>query len=184
MYETIENVVSKSNDYASTLEIEFIKNSTEGFFKCIPIGKWNDFVDILKNIKKRRGSKGIMFKMTITEYSEDTKEQLTTQNEKVVEQSQVQDNQVEIELLFCRRIIFLLSAKKDSDFTKGLERIEITIENLTDIFNRIAKPFPQDAKIGSARSNMNFEPNQLNILNQVQLFIFLFDVEKRVWKNL
>lgn len=183
-YETIEINLSKNPDYASTLEIEFIKNSTEDFFESIPIEKWNEFVDIAKNMKKRRGNKGLRFKMTITEYIEDTKEIPGQDNEESTQQPQFQDDKQEIELLFCRKIIFLLLFKRDSDFIKGLERIEITIENLTDVFNKIAKSHPQIDEIEFASSNTNLNHSQLSILSQIHLLIFLFDREKRLWKNL
>lgn len=183
-YETIETNISKNPDFASTLEVEFIKNSTEDFFESIPIEKWNEFVDIAKNMKKRRGNKGLKFKMTITEYIEDTKEILTQDKEEFTQQPQFQDDKLEIELLFCRRIIFSLVLKRDSDFIKGLERIEITIENLTDVFNKIAKSPPQIDEIQFPSSNTNLAHNQLSIHNQIHLLVFLFDREKRVWKNL
>lgn len=183
-YETTEINLSKNPEFASTLEIEFVKNITEDFFESIPIGKWNEFVDIAKNMKKRRGNKGLKFKMTITEYIEDTKEILNQYKEESSQQPQLQDDKQEIELLFCRRIIFLLLFKRDSDFIKGLERIEITIENLTDVFNKIAKSHPQIDEVEFASSDTNLDHSQLCIFNQIHLLIFLFDREKRVWKNL
>lgn len=184
-YQTIETNISKSTDYASTLEIEFVKNSNEDFFGSIPIEKWNEFVDITKNIKKRRGNKGLKFKMTITECIEDTKKQVTLEMEEFIQETQSQEDQSEIELLFCRRIIFLLLQKRDSDFIKGLERIEINIENQTDLFNKISEsPFPHEDEVGFATSNMNIDVRQLSIFRQIQLFIFVFDCEKRIWKNL
>jgi len=42
-YELIETEVTKSIDHASTIEIEFVKNSADEFFSCISIEKWNMF---------------------------------------------------------------------------------------------------------------------------------------------
>lgn len=174
-YEQIETNITKNPYFASTLEIEFIKNSKEDFFESIPIEKWNEFVDIIKNIKKRRGNKGLRLKITITEYIEDTRELWTQGDQESIQQTQFLDDKQEIELLFCRRIIFLLLQRGDSDFIKGLERIEITIENLTDVFNKISKSPPPIHEIQFGPSNTNFGKNQLSIFSQIHLFIFVFD---------
>ena len=43
----------------------------------------------------------------------------------------------EVELLFFKRTIFLLVHKIDSEFIKGLERIEVAIENLTELSKKV-----------------------------------------------
>jgi len=55
-YELIETEVTKSIDHASTIEIEFVKNSADEFFSCISIEKWNMLVDIIKNIKHTKNN--------------------------------------------------------------------------------------------------------------------------------
>jgi hypothetical protein len=183
-HDIIETNVSKTPDFASTLEIEFIKNCTEDFFGSIPMGKWSELVEITKNIKKRRGNKGLKLKITITEYLEDTIALSTQGNEKIIEQRQLQYDEVEKELLFCRKLIFLLVEKRDTDFIKGLERIEITIENLTDVLNKIVKSPPLTDEINCEPLNTDIYANQLSTFSQIHLFIFVFDRERRVWKNL
>jgi hypothetical protein len=54
-------------DYASILELEFIKDNQTAFFDFISIDKWAFLIEIIKNIKKRRGKKGLKFKTAITE---------------------------------------------------------------------------------------------------------------------
>jgi hypothetical protein len=183
-HDIIETNVSKTLDFASTLEIEFIKNSTEDFFGSIPMEKWSELVEITKNIKKRRGNKGLKLKIIITDYFEDIREPSTQGNEIFNQQQNPQYDEPEKELLFCRKFIFSLLDKRDTDFIKGLERIEITIENLTDVFNKIAKSFPPIDEIKLEHSDTNILANQLKILSQIQLFIFVFDHGRRVWKNL
>ena len=69
-YEISENPINQNVGYASTLEIEFVKNKDTDFFDCITIEKWTDLVEVIKNIKKRRGRKGLKLKITITDYFE------------------------------------------------------------------------------------------------------------------
>src|SRR6185503_2042595 len=49
------------------------------------------------------------------------------------------DVEREVELLFFKRTIFLLVHKIDSEFIKGLERIEVAIENLTELFKKVSQ---------------------------------------------
>lgn len=179
-YEVNESQIQKNSDYASTLEIEFIKNISDEFFNCMSIDKWSIFVDIIKNIKKRRGNKGLQFRLTITDYFEET-------------QYQNEDVDDKIELLFFRRMIFLLGHKNNNEFIKGLERIEIAIENLAELSKRNKKfydsvsdartttPIDKEGYVHDPVTNQHkhryFETN-------IQLYVFIFDVEKRIWKTL
>ncbi|VFJ13229.1 hypothetical protein [Candidatus Nitrosocosmicus franklandus] len=129
IYVVIESEIQKNSSYASILEIEFIKNVSEEFFNCISIDRWNLFVDVIKNIRKRRGSKGLRFKLIITECFEQNQ-----YGDEVIDKESsnfdTNDTEDEIELLFCRRMIYLLGNKNHNEFTKGVERIEISIENI------------------------------------------------------
>jgi len=49
------------------------------------------------------------------------------------------DIEREVELLFFKRTIFLLMHKIDSEFIKGLERIEVAIENFTELSKKISR---------------------------------------------
>src|SRR5919112_2838337 len=66
-YSVDENEIEHDYEYASILEIEFIKDEKIPFFEFIPIDKWSTLVEIIKNVKKRRGKKGLKFKSIITE---------------------------------------------------------------------------------------------------------------------
>ncbi len=134
-YYISENSINQDVGYASTLEIEFVKNKDTDFFDCITIEKWTDLVGVIKNIKKRRGRKGLKLKITITDYfeSEDTIDVNVH-----VKNSEDADTKREVELLFFKRTIFLLVHKIDSEFIKGLERIEVAIENLTELFKKVS----------------------------------------------
>lgn len=191
-YEVVETDGRKNDEYASNLEIEFVKNVKFEFFSCISIEKWNIFVDVIKNIKKRRGNKGLKFKMTITDYIEDS----GSNDHNIVDNSNSKESrsneEVEIELLFYRRIIFLLGHKNQNEFVKGVERIEITIENMTEIFN-------QTNKFGASFDNEQIKKSNYNNPcssqtksfkeykqweEKIQLYVFVFDYDKRIWKAL
>lgn len=190
-YDLTESEVQKNSSYASILEIEFIKNISDEFFTCIPIGKWNLFVDVIKNIKKRRGNKGLKFRLSITEYFEENQypdEIITEKNT-----SQNTDNkEVEIELLFFRRMIFLLGHKNNEEFIKGVERIEIAIENITELFNQTKKIngslaeslFNKPSSEENASSRMIHEKKHIHLETNIQLYVFIFDYSKRIWKPL
>lgn len=187
-YELIEKDISKNNDYASTLEIEFIKNVTEEFFTAISIEKWNNFIEILKNIKKRRGNKGLKFKVTISDYIEDIRNEKSPEKAMPTQEEKMDIEQNEIELLYCKRIIFVLLNKRDSDFIKGLERIEIAIENLTEAFNKVFRSLSHHKEMNIKENKKiefeKIENHQLVLIDQIKLFIFLFDSEKRIWRNI
>ncbi|WP_458744046.1 hypothetical protein [Candidatus Nitrosocosmicus sp. T] len=191
-YEVLENPLNQNVGYASTLEIEFVKNKETEFFDCIPIEKWTDLVEVIKNIKKRRGKKGLKLRITITDYFE-SGEAINTN--KYVKSSDGTDNKREIELLFFKRTIFLLVHKIDSEFIKGLERIEIAIENITELFRKltqssVSKDHQKKDRYGFDNTNYyhslngDYEWTIGNGENWIQMQIFLFDDKKRVWKNL
>jgi len=192
-YYVLENPLNQNVGYASTLEIEFLKNKDTDFFDCITIEKWTDLVGVIKNIKKRRGRKGLKLKITIADYfeSEDTADvKVSDKNDDET------DVEREVELLFFKRTIFLLVNKIDSEFIKGLERIEVAIENLTELFKKISRStIPEDQY---ERNNHEYGIVELyhhsihnkyykplgNGESEVQMQIFLFDDKKRIWKNL
>ncbi len=191
-YYVLENPINQNVGYASTLEIEFLKNKDTDFFDCITIEKWTDLVGVIKNIKKRRGRKGLKLKITITDYfeSEDTIDVNVH-----IKNSDDADTEREVELLFFKRTIFLLVLKIDSEFIKGLERIEVAIENLTELFKKVSQSsFSEDQYeknkheydkaeyYHSLRDDYNWTTG--NRESEIQMQIFLFDDKKRVWKSL
>jgi hypothetical protein len=191
-YYISENSINQDVGYASTLEIEFVKNKDTEFFDCITIEKWTDLVGVIKNIKKRRGRKGLKLKITITDYfeSEDTIDVNVH-----IKNSDDADTEREVELLFFKRTIFLLVLKIDSEFIKGLERIEVAIENLTELFKKVSQSsFSEDQYeknkneydkaeyYHSLRDDYNWTTG--NRESEIQMQIFLFDDKKRVWKSL
>jgi hypothetical protein len=191
-YEVLESPINQNVGFASTLKIEFVKNKEMEFFDCMPIEKWTDLVEVIKNIKKRRGKKGLKLRITITDYFE-SKEAINTN--KYVKSSDGTDNKREIELLFFKRTIFLLVHKIDSEFIKGLERIEIAIENITELFRKltqssVSKDHQKKDRYEFDKTNYYHSPNGdhewsiRNEENEIQMQIFLFDDKKRVWKNL
>ena len=84
-------------------------------------------VDVLKNIKKRRGNKGLRFRITITEYIEADESEDPSNDDNSNSQIGSNNSEVEVELLFRRRMVYLLLYKGDSEFIKGLERIEVSM---------------------------------------------------------
>jgi hypothetical protein len=106
------------------------------------------------------------------------------------------DIEREVELLFFKRTIFLLVHKIDSDFIKGLERIEVAIENLTELFKKISRSseiedqYERD-KHEHSKDEMHHHSihndhyvRTSNVENEIQMQIFLFDDKKRIWKSL
>ena len=191
-YYISENSINQDVGYASTLEIEFVKNKDTDFFDCYAIEKWTDLVGVIKNIKKRRGRKGLKLKITITDYfeSEDTIDVNVH-----IKNSDDADTEREVELLFFKRTIFLLVHKIDSEFIKGLERIEVAIENLTELFKKVSQssmPEDQYEKNKHEYGKAEYYHSLLDDYNwtrgnresEIQMQIFLFDDKKRVWKNL
>ena len=191
-YYISENSINQDVGYASTLVIEFVKNKDTDFFDCYAIEKWTNLVGVIKNIKKRRGRKGLKLKITITDYfeSEDTIDFNVH-----IKNSDDADTEREVELLFFKRTIFLLVLKIDSEFIKGLERIEVAIENLTELFKKVSQSsFSEDQYeknkheydkaeyYHSLRDDYNWTTG--NRESEIQMQIFLFDDKKRVWKSL
>ena len=105
-YQILENPIKQNVGYASTLEIEFLKNKNTDFFDSITIEKWTDLVGVIKNIKKRRGRKGLKLKIIIADYfeSEDTSDvKVSNKNDDET------DVEREVELLFFKRTIFFVT---------------------------------------------------------------------------
>jgi hypothetical protein len=123
-YYITENIIDYDYEFASILEIQFIKDKNLEFFDFILIEKWSILIEIIKNIKKRRGRKGLKLKIIIIDV-----DKLNYKNNNENEEEE-DDNQ---EIIF-RETSFLLDHKNDLDFIKGLERIEITIENISEIY--------------------------------------------------
>jgi hypothetical protein len=191
-YDISENPINQNIGYASTLEIEFVKNKDTDFFDCITIEKWTDLVGVIKNIKKRRGKKGLKLKITITDYFESRD---TIDGNVHIKNGDDIETQREVELLFFKRTIFLLVHKIDSEFIKGLERIEVAIENLTELFKKLIQSsiskdqyekgryeYDKAEYYHSLRDNYDWTTGDRE--SEIQMQIFLFDDKKRVWKNL
>ena len=192
-YYVLENRINQNVGYASTLEIEFLKNKNTDFFDSITIEKWTDLVGVIKNIKKRRGRKGLKLKIIIADYfeSEDTSDvKVSNKND------DEKDVEREVELLFFKKTIFLLVHKIDSEFIKGLERIEVAIENLTELSKKISRSSISEDRYERNKHeygkvelyhyslhNKYYMPT-INGESEVQMQIFLFDDKKRIWKNL
>jgi len=160
-YLIYENKIDHDYEYASILEIELIKDRKISFFEFISIEKWTFLIDIIKNIKKRRGKKGLKLTITITEIDEDNHS----------------DEDDCDELIVFKKIVFLLDHKDDLDFTKGLERIEITIENIVEMYE-----FQKSLEEQTA----NYKPTNDKIQNKsgesgLELIFFKFDESKRKW---
>ena len=131
-------------------------------------------------------------RITVTDYFE-SGEAIDTNN--YVKSSDGTDNKSEIELLFFKRTIFLLVHKIDSEFIKGLERIEVAIENFTELFRKLTQSsvskdhqkknrYEYDNAGYYHSSNDDHEWTTGNGENEIQMQIFLFDDKKRVWKSL
>ena len=112
-----------------------------------------------------------------------------------VKNSDEADTEREVELLFFKRTIFLLVHKIDSEFIKGLERIEVAIENLTELFKKVSQSsFSEDQyeknkyEYGKAEYyhslRNDYDRTTGNRESEIQMQIFLFDDKKRVWKSL
>ena len=193
-YYISENPINQNVGYASTLEIEFVKNKDTDFFDCITIEKWTDLVGVIKNIKKRRGRKGLKLKITISDYFESGD---TIDVNVHIKNSEDVDTEREVELLFFKRTIFLLVHKIDSEFIKGLERIEVAIENLTELFKKLSQSsisedqyeknkyeYGKAEYYHSLRNDSEYDRTTGNRESEIQMQIFLFDDKKRIWKNL
>jgi hypothetical protein len=156
-YATYENTIDNDFEYASILEFEFIKDKKIPFFDFISIAKWTFLIEIIKNIKKRRGKKGLRFRTTITD----------------VCKSNNDNNEYSI----VSKTVFLLNHKNDLDFIKGLERIEITIENIVEIYEF------QKLKEEQRTNNKSTKDKIQNKIesNQEDSMLFVFDEIARKW---
>jgi hypothetical protein len=152
-YIIYENTIDNDFEYASILEIEFIKDKKISFFDFVSIEKWTSLIEIIKNVKKRRGKKGLRFKIIITDvYKFDHHNK---------------------EPNIFSKTAFLLNHKNDLDFIKGLERIEISIENIVEIyeFQKLKDEQLTDNKITKDKIQ-NIQENTM---------FFVFDETYRKW---
>ncbi|HYP42685.1 MAG TPA: hypothetical protein VEQ18_01545 [Candidatus Nitrosocosmicus sp.] len=159
-YNIDENEIEPDYEYASILEIEFIKDEKIPFFEFIPIDKWSTLIEIIKNIKKRRGKKGLKFKSIITEVHN------------------LENTDYDKPKTLKKNIVFLLNHKDSIDFNKGLERIEITIENIIEADeSQKSQSSKQETDKGFTKNT-----NQNKIVNdELNSISFIFDETKRRW---
>ena len=159
-YNVDENEIEPDYEYASILEIEFIKGEKIPFFEFVPIDKWSTLIEIIKNVKKRRGKKGLKFKSIITEIHN------------------LENTDYDKPKTLKKNTVFLLNHKDSIDFNKGLERIEITIENIIEA--------DESQKSQSSKQETDKEPtkntNQNKAVNdKLNSISFIFDETKRRW---
>lgn len=159
-YNVDENEMEPDYEYASILEIEFIKDEKMPFFEFVPIDKWSTLIEIIKNIKKRRGKKGLKFKSIITEIHN------------------LENTDYDKPKTLKKNIVFLLNHKDSIDFNKGLERIEITIENIIEADeSQKSQSSKQETDKGFTKNK-----NQNKIVNdELNSISFIFDETKRRW---
>lgn len=159
-YNVDENEMEPDYEYASILEIEFIKDEKMPFFEFIPIDKWSTLIEIIKNVKKRRGKKGLKFKSIITEIHN------------------LENTDYDKPKTLKKNIVFLLNHKDSIDFNKGLERIEITIENIIEADeSQKSQSSKQETDNGFTKNT-----NQNKIVNdELNSISFIFDETKRRW---
>jgi hypothetical protein len=166
-YYITENIIDYDYEFASILEIQFIKDKNLEFFDFISIEKWSILIEIIKNIKKRRGRKGLKLKIIIIDV-----DKLNYKNNNENEEEE-DDNQ---EIIF-RETSFLLDHKNDIDFIKGLERIEITIENIGEIYE--FKKLKEEKETDNKKINENIKNRtDENIESSI---IFTFNEINRKW---
>ena len=159
-YNVDENEMEPDYEYASILEIEFIKDEKMPFFEFIPIDKWSTLIEIIKNIKKRRGKKGLKFKSIITEIHN------------------LENTDYDKPKTLKKNTVFVLNHKDSIDFNKGLERIEITIENIIEADeSQKSQSSKQETDKGFTKNT-----NQNEIVNdELNSISFIFDETKRRW---
>ena len=166
-YYITENIIDYDYEFASILEIQFIKDKNLEFFDFISIEKWSILIEIIKNIKKRRGRKGLKLKIIIIDV-----DKLNYKNNNENEEEE-DDNQ---EIIF-RETSFLLDHKNDIDFIKGLERIEITIENIGEIYE--FQKLKEEKETDNKKINENIKNRtDENIQSSI---IFTFNEINRKW---
>ena len=161
-----ENIIDYDYEFASILEIQFIKDKNLEFFDFISIEKWSILIEIIKNIKKRRGRKGLKLKIIIIDVDK--------LNYKNNNENKEEDNNQEI---IFRETSFLLDHKNDLDFIKGLERIEITIENISEIYE--FQKLKEEKETDNKKINENIKNRtDENIESSI---IFTFNEINRKW---
>ena len=163
-YTVHETKTDHDFEYASILELEFVKDIHIAFFDFISIDNWASLIEIIKNIKKRRGKKGLRFKTVITEVNK-----YNGSNEFYDE-----------EPVILKKTAFLLNHRNDLDFNKGLERIEIAIENFTETDN-----FQKSQEEGQLTNNIPIEKDKMKDegierIDEVTI-IFTYDEYNRKW---
>jgi len=167
-YYITENIIDYDYEFASILEIQFIKDKNLEFFDFISIEKWSILIEIIKNIKKRRGRKGLKLKIIIIDV-----DKLNYKNNNENEEEEEDDNQ---EIIF-RETSLLLDHKNDIDFIKGLERIEITIENIGEIYE--FQKLKEEKETDNKKINENIKNRtDENIESSI---IFTFNEINRKW---
>ena len=163
-----ENIIDYDYEFASILEIQFIKDKNLEFFDFISIEKWSILIEIIKNIKKRRGRKGLKLKIIIIDV-----DKLNYKNNNENEEEEEDDNQ---EIIF-RETSFLLDHKNDLDFIKGLERIEITIENISEIYE--FQKLKEEKETDNKKTNENIKYRTDESIESS--IIFTFNEINRKW---
>lgn len=163
-YTVHETKTDHDFEYASILEVEFVKDIQIAFFDFISIDNWAFLIEIIKNIKKRRGKKGLRFKTAITE----------------VNKYNGSNGHYDEEPVILRKIAFLLNHRNDLDFNKGLERIEIAIENFTETDN-----FQKPQEEGQLTNNISIEKDKMKDEGVEGIdggtIIFTYDEYNRKW---
>jgi hypothetical protein len=162
-YTVHETKTDHDFEYASILEVEFVKDIQIAFFDFISIDNWAFLIEIIKNIKKRRGKKGLRFKTAITEVNKYNG-----------------SNGYYDEPVILKKTAFLLNHRNDLDFNKGLERIEIAIENLTETDN-----FQKSQEEGQLTNNIPIEKDKMKYegIERIdgETIIFTYDEYNRKW---
>jgi hypothetical protein len=163
-YTVHETKTDHDFEYASILEVEFVKDIQIAFFDFISIDNWAFLIEIIKNIKKRRGKKGLRFKTAITE----------------VNKYNGSNGYYDEEPVILKKTAFLLNHRNDLDFNKGLERIEIAIENFTETDN-----FQKSQEEGQLTNNIPIEKDKMKYEGvegiDVGTIIFTYDEYNRKW---
>jgi hypothetical protein len=173
-YYITENIIDYDYEFASILEIQFLKDKSLEFFDFISIEKWSILIEIIKNIKKRRGKKGLKLKIIIIDLD---KLNYKNNNEDEEEEEEKEDDNQEI---IFRETSFLLDHKNDLDFIKGLERIEITIENISEIYE--FQKLKEEKETDNKKINENIKNRtDENIESSI---IFTFNEISRKWIRL
>jgi len=163
-YTVHETKTDHDFEYSSILEVEFVKDIQIAFFDFVSIDNWAFLIEIIKNIKKRRGKKGLRFKTVITE----------------VNKYNGSNGYYDEEPVILKKTAFLLNHRNDLDFNKGLERIEIAIENFTETDN-----FKKSQDEGQPTNNIPIEKYKVGYEGvegiDGRTIIFTYDEYNRKW---